>query len=97
MSRAATSIPDEWEQLLAVRVSSLRRPSLSHHIALLLEDDLRASGLLKTEAPDAEGDVLGKLQAELEGMRPKERAAFLERLEVFLASSRRAARGGKAA
>lgn len=64
MARAATSFPDDQLPLLEQRIAALRRPSLSHHIALLLEDDLRACGLLPPGLPAPElAEFMAKVQA----------------------------------
>jgi hypothetical protein len=88
MARAGTSFPDEWETLLTARVAALRRPSLSHHIALLLEDDLRSAGVLPTVQQSPLDGFVSKLQA----TPVEEMAEVLAELEKVLTKVRRVTR-----
>ena len=64
MARIQVTYPDRLEPLLDARVAQLRRFSRSNHVAALLEEDLRAAGLLsaeQTQGPLAE--LIAKLRA----------------------------------
>lgn len=90
MARAATSFPDAWESPLATRIAALRRPSLSYHINVLLEDDLRSAGLLKTSERELEWKQ--KVEQLIAGLDEKARDKFLADLDDLVRASRRSRR-----
>lgn len=76
MTRAMTSIPDEWDALLAAAAKSEGR-SESNYICRLIGADLRAKGLLTAQAEAPEDFLTAvmtavredpKLKAKIEAM-----------------------------
>lgn len=63
MARAITSIPEDWVAKIDQRITALRRPSVSHHLFILIEDDLRQAGLIEAETSPALQEYIAKVQA----------------------------------
>lgn len=85
MARATTSFPDDQLPLLEQRIAALRRPSISLHLAFLIEDDLRAAGLLASPQDSAVAEFLAEVRAAAEAnpdLLPKLKAALVRTCRI---------------
>lgn len=93
MAKIQVTFRDEREALLDERVEQLRRPSRSFHCAQLIDDDLRAAGLLPAAAPAAElAELHSQLAAHLAALSPVEAARFRASLANLMRADARRAR-----
>lgn len=88
MARAATSFPNEWRPLFESRVAACRR-SESRHLAVLIEQDLRASGLLTDSAQPALTDEISRIHACIMLLPHEQRAAVMAQIDKVVRAALR--------
>lgn len=91
MARLTISIP-ETLAAGATELAARNKRSTSAYVALLIETDLRAAGLLPVDPLGSEAEIFSKLQAELAELTPGARSAFIKQVDELIRTIRRAAR-----